>query len=108
MRIRITTVFLAIAMTGGLAGAQATTGAGTSTSKYGPVRDSLKNVHADLQQAIADRKAAKAAGDKTKVRAETQIIQDDRKLATTLRARLPKPKKRSSTAAPPAPPAKSP
>ena len=89
-RVRIASLFAAVALSAASLAAQGTQG--TTTKKPNPVRDSLKAVVKDIKHDKADRKTAKAAGDIAKAKADTKDIKQDKQDAAALRSRLPKKK----------------
>ena len=61
----------------------------TTKKKSDPVRDSIKALTKDIKDDKADRKAAKAAGDKDKVKADTKDIKHDEAARKALKSHLP-------------------
>ncbi len=92
MRIfRLATLLASLTVGAASLKAQQTTPTTTGAPrKANPVRDSLRAVRKDLKQNVAERRAAKAAGDTAKMRAVSRNIRAEKKQAMALRGRLPR------------------
>ena len=89
--IRLATLLASLTVGAASLKAQQTVPTTTSAPhKPNPVRDSLRAVRKDLKQHVAERRAAKAAGDTAKMRVIGRNIRLEKKQAMALRGRLPR------------------
>lgn len=94
--IKIATLLASLTIGAASLSAQSTnTPPATAAQKHqNPARDSLRAVRQNMKRVMADRKAAKAAGDAARMKADVQALRVYRKQAAGLKSRLPRRKVR--------------